>query len=52
MQLRALLEEICARGYEIGEAAISRILPSNVDAGRWHLLYSIPLKEAAPLPTG
>ena len=52
MQLRALLEEICAQGYEIGEAAISRILPSNVDAGRWHLLYSIPLKEAAPLPTG
>lgn len=52
LQLRALLEEICAQGYEIGEAAISRILPSNVDAGRWHLLYSIPLKEAAPSPTG
>ena len=51
-QLRPLLEEISAQGYEIGEVAISRILPSNVDADRWQLLYSIPLKEANPSPVG
>lgn len=43
--MQALMREVSEQGYEIGEAAISRILPSNIDANRWHLLYSIPLKE-------